>query len=225
MVLEAGALTKQLAPNLDPGLSSATRMQTHPLLGPGRKGGYRLPPVTKAQRVLARGPAYLTYARTAEYRSGPMQPPPGFVTPTTSAVEWNFYWACAKYFKDPQNPRQGPFFGPKLQWGYQIGLDGGRQEGGAVVDFLIYSPGRSRRLGVRIVTQYFHLGLGSGKIAFDEIQLSNLLKYIDVVDVYDSQLLDDKTGEKSMIALYHALSGMNAINPVAAGTALPNRSV
>jgi hypothetical protein len=206
-------------------LDPALNFQTRRLAGPGRKGAFPGAPIKRAGTVIARGPAYLVKANIPQMGSGPGEPPPGFVTPTTSATEWYVYWALAKIYEDPLDPRQGPFFGRKLKWGYQIGLDGGRSAGGAVVDFLIDEVPSGKRLGIRVVTQYFHLGQGSGKIAQDETQKANLMKYIDVYDLYDTEVLDDRTGEKSIIATKKALSMIHSSDPIFAGDAPPNRQV
>lgn len=206
-------------------LEPALDFKIAPLAGPGRRGGYAKPPVKKAATVLAQGPAYLYLARTVDLRTGPREPPPGFVTATTSATEWNIYWALSQIYGDPKDPRKGPFFGAKLFWGYQIGLDGSRSAGGAVVDFLIYNAPNGRRLGIRVQTQYFHLGSGSGKIASDAAQLASLQRYIDVYDLYDTEVLNDRTGQKSIVATKLALSMIRQPDPIFSGTAPANRSV
>lgn len=195
------------------------------LAGPGRSGGHKGAPVKRAQTILGKGPEYLTKANIPLIGSGPQEPPPGFVTPTTSATEWNVYWALAKIYGDPQNPRLFPFFGPKIFWGYQIDLSGGRSQGGAVADFLVYDPPSRRRLAIRVVTQYFHLGLGSGKIAKDDQQKAALLQYVDVYDLFDTEVVGDTTGEKSVIAVKKALQMIPNLDPVMGGTALPNRQL
>lgn len=185
------------------------------LKAPARSPG---PPKTREFSVTSRGPLYLP--RSARQGGGPGEPPPGFVTPTTSAVEWLAYWAMWKIFGLPQNPRSYPYLGGMPYWGYQVGIDGGREAGGAVVDFMMMGVVNSaRRLGIRIVTEYWHLSLGSAKQAFDQAQMANLNRYIDVIDVLDRHLgpVANNDGRMPIIAMKRGLGLIRTSDPLMTG--------
>ena len=183
------------------------------LKGPGRLA---TPPDPRMMTVLPRGPRWLHLVNVEMQASGPGEPPPGFVTPHTSATEWLVYWALAKIFNNPRDPRQFPFIGGWPDWLYQVGLDGTRAN--ALVDFMINRPANARRLGLRIQTGYFHYGKGSEVIVFDQQQLAALLRYIDVVDIPDTELLGDDSGQKAIVRVKAALGMLLTNDPILAGT-------
>ena len=197
-----------------PGLRNTLKAQEKILRGPSR---IALPPdLHRKQPIISTGPKWIELANIRQQGAGPGEPPPGFVTPHTSRTEWIAYWALAQIFGEPRNPRTWPYLGGYPLWQYQVGLDG--TQANAVVDFMINRPGSSRRLGIRIQTGYIHFGKGVEVIAYDQQQLSSLLRYIDVVDVIDTDLLGDDSGQRAIVTMKAAVGMIQSINPVAAGT-------
>lgn len=164
------------------------------------------------------GPAFIPKGETIIGGYG--DPPPGFVTGQTSLTEWIFYWALAKVFKDPKDPRVPPYYGGR-DWGYQIAELGGyvRAVGSAVIDFVVYQGATT--LGIRIQTEHFHIFTASRKHAYDMLQAAQIEgKGITIVDVYDTELLGDPSGQKAVIAAKRAIGRIEKQNPVLAGTAI-----
>ena len=165
------------------------------------------------------GPRALRLTVTPERLSiGPGEPPPGFVTATTSASEWIAYWASSRVFHDPPDPRKPPYFGG-LHWGYQKALDGGRREqGGAVIDYIYWLPGET--IGVRLQTARFHDAAGPEKEALDRAQLLSLswIWGVTIKDLDEQEIIADRTGEAAIRRLVELLGGRERINPGVAGT-------
>ena len=163
-----------------------------------------------------RGPKELRLWVEPERNVGPGEPPPGFVTGTTSASEWVPYWAISKVFSDPPDPRKPPFEGGQL-WDYQVSLDGGRrQRGGSVADFTVWLP--SQPIIIRLVTERFHIATNALKKAQDRRQAMNLEKYARVVDLYEQDIIADQSGEAAVRRIVELLGGRQRINPATAGT-------
>lgn len=155
-----------------------------------------------------------------EVMGGPGEPPEGFLTGQNSLTEWYVYFALAKIFRDPKDPRKPPYFGG-LEWGYQIARLGGfvRALGSAVVDFAVYQD--ATILGIRVVTERFHIFANSRTQANDAIQRASLeANGLRVVDLYDHQILGDPSGQKAIIHLKQVLQRIEQVNPVLAGTAI-----
>lgn len=155
-----------------------------------------------------------------EVIGGPGEPPPGFLTGQNSLTEWYAYFALAKVFNDPPDPRIPPYFGGK-DWGYQIARLGGfvRSLGSAVVDFVVYQD--ATVLGIRIQTERFHIFADSRRHAYDAIQRADLeANGLTVIDIYDDELLGDPSGQKAVVAMKRAVGRLEKINPVIAGTAI-----
>jgi hypothetical protein len=154
--------------------------------------------------------------------SGPGDPPPGFINGQNSLTEWVCYWALAKIFDNPRTEdlRKPPFYGGFPDWGYQVAELGGhvRALGSAVVDFVIYQGGTI--IGVRIQTERFHIFTDSRRHAMDSLQLAQLeANGMRVVDVYDTDLLGDPSGQKAVVAMKRAIGRLPKIDPILAGTA------
>jgi hypothetical protein len=164
-----------------------------------------------------RGPKELRLWVEPERQSvGPGDPPGGFVTGTTSASEWPPYWALAKIFNDPPDPRQPPFQGGQV-WGYQVSLDGGRStRGGSVADYVVWLP--SQPVVIRLVTERFHLATNALKKAADRRQAMNLERFARVADLYEQDIIADQTGEAVIRHIVELLGGRERINPATAGT-------
>jgi hypothetical protein len=147
---------------------------------------------------------------------GPGDPPPNFVTATTSLSEWIWYWASAKVYNDPKDPRQVPYWGGE-KWGYQVAQQGGRQVMfGAVVDFIYYLPGQT--IGIRIQTARFHEEAGPTKRMTDQAQRMYLSRWITIMDVYEQDYIADRTGEAACRLLVQTLGGRKRFRPSAIGT-------
>lgn len=153
--------------------------------------------------------------------NGPGEPPPGFLDGQNSLTEWIVYWSLAKIFRNPADPRIGPFFGAYPDWGYQVAALGGfvRALGSAVVDFVVYQ-GRTM-IAIRVQTEFFHIYTSSKKQAYDEIQRARLEKAgMTVVDLYDQDILGDPSGQKAIVAVKQVIGRIERINPVIGGTAI-----
>jgi hypothetical protein len=138
------------------------------------------------------------------------------VSATTSLSEWWAYWGFAKFFNDPKDPRQPPFFGGR-DWGYQIASMGGRREpGGAVVDYVVYLIGEV--VGIRLQTDRFHLTAGPEKQAYDEAQLRNLSRQMVILDIFEQDFIGDKSGESVVRVIADTLGGRGRVNPLRSGT-------
>jgi hypothetical protein len=168
--------------------------------------GFKSIPRLRTPPAIPTGPRMYRAPRFKGFKGGPGEPPAGFVTGQTSASEWVIYWAMAKVFGEPQDPRQGPFFGFPGVWGYQVG---GREQGQAVIDFVVYPNRRSRNLryGFRVQTEYFHNYADSKTQAYDLMQLWHLSDYNVVVDLYDYEFMYDLRGSAAIILIKRALNG------------------
>ena len=155
--------------------------------------------------------------------SGPGEPPEGFLNGQNSVTEWLAYWALAKIFNNPRGSdvRVGPFMGGWPDWGYQTAQLGGhvRALGSAVVDFIVYQG--ATIIGIRIQTERFHIFADNKKQVYDIIQRADLERNgMTVVDVYDTALLNDPSGQKAVIAMKRAIGAIEDINPNVGRTAL-----
>lgn len=178
------------------------------------------PPRLRSFPVMPRGPRL--YKLDPDHaKSGPGEPPPGFVTATTSASEWFCYWAIAKVLKFPKDPRQGPFTGWPGLWAYQWDVEGGRaQRGGQVADFVIM-PGNvvDGEILIRLQTDRYHVHTDYRKQATDAILQTRLARFGRVVDVYEEDVILDKTGQAAVLEMKRALFGGRSDNPLRAGDA------
>ena len=166
------------------------------------------------------GPSYLRSITKETYISGPGEPPELFLGGQNSATEWIAYWALAKVFDDPKDPRKPPYFGGR-DWGYQIDRLGGyvRAVGSAVIDFVVYLG--HTMLGIRIQTERFHIFTASRQQGYDMLQRAELERSgMQVVDVYDTDLLGDPSGAKAVIAMKRAIGMIEPLNPVISGSAI-----
>lgn len=190
------------------------------LNSPKRPSNIQKLPKLRGNVVRPTGPAILNVAEI--YVGGYGAPPAGFVSGQTSVTEWIAYWALAKIYDDPPDPRVPPFFGGR-DWSYQVPKGGRwtRAIGSAVVDFVIYRGNTA--IAIRIQTEFFHIFTASRKQAADMVQRVNLSDDMIVVDVYDTALLNDPSGAKAVVAMKRAigmLDPMEDINPITSGTGL-----
>lgn len=193
-------------------------MGLKPLKQIGKMSGLQPLPIAKARAEIPQGP--ITIPRSETVVGDWYDPPPGFLTGQNSVTEWTAYKALAKIFGDPKDPRVGPFYGG-IEWSYQIAELGGhvRALGSAVVDFVVYQG--ATIVGIRIQTEYFHLFTTSNKQAYDTIQRAQLeANGLNVVDVYDYDLLNDPSGQRAVIAMKRAIGRIERVNPIDAGSAI-----
>lgn len=185
---------------------------------PPRKGTTNRISVPKPRnkaKLSSTGPGRIL-AKEAKPVYGPGEAPAGFIGPTTSYTEWVWYWASARIYKDPPDPRMPPFWGG-IDWGYQIPEGGGRQNPlGAVVDFIYYMPGET--MGVRIQTDRFHEQAGPVQQAWDRDQRMALSQWMTIRDVYEQDFIGDGSGEAACRLLIQTLGGRERIKPGSAGT-------
>jgi hypothetical protein len=184
-----------------------------------------LPRIAEAKRppVLRRASRLPTGPKLYRLNTAPAQldlflvPPRDFVTATTSAPEWAAYNALAHIFQDPQNPRKPPYFGG-ADWNYQEAVLGTytRQLGSAVLDFVVFRP--YERIGIRIVTSRFHEAAGAKQQGYDALQVVTLGRQFRVVDVYESDLISDPTGQAAIIAMKRAIGLLASTDRIRAGT-------
>jgi hypothetical protein len=178
----------------------------------------RLPKLRRPP-AMPTGPKRLRLTSPEEVRGGPGNAPPGFLNSINSKSEWIVYWALAKIFGNPQDVRQGPFVGGPPDWSYQAAYDGGsRNVGGSVVDFIVYTA--KVPVGIRLVTEYYHLFTNRRKQVQDEMQKLALEGAVDIVDVYDYDFLNDPTGEAAVRVVKLAIGRMERPNPLLTGVAL-----
>ena len=179
-------------------------------------------PKLRRMPVYAYGPRELRLREEPRRNLGPGEPPPGFIRATTSKSEWWMYWALAKIFNDPAEPRRPPFYGGQ-KWGFQLAINGGRQvPGGAVVDFIVYLEGET--IGLRLQTPYFHYLTSPLKQFLDEKQAGGLSRYMTVRDVFEVDILEDQSGSGAIRTIVGVLGGRERINPATAGTGRQTRS-
>lgn len=170
----------------------------------------RVPTISR-RTALPSGPKMYHLERAGTLLGGPGSPPPGFVTPTTSAVEWYWYWGMQNV-KGPEGPANG--------WAYQDAQAGGRSmPGGSIVDFVVFD--RVPRLAIRIQTERFHQTLGSRKQAEDaeqQVILENL--GFEVYNTWSQDWENDKSGRAVIAAVRRALSGIHDRDPIYTGNSL-----
>lgn len=175
------------------------------------------PPRLRRIPRTVRGPKGLGLWITPERVVGPGEPPPGFVSGTTSRSEWVAYWAMAKIFEDPPDPSVPPYEGG-MNWKYQVPFEGGRSKrGGSVMDFLVTLP--AEMIGIRLSTERYHEAVDPRKKAFDRAQAMSLEKRnVRVEDLYEQDIIADTTGNAAIRRIIELLGGWDRVSPSRAGT-------
>lgn len=190
-------------------------------MGVGRKGNRRVDiPKFRTLPKLPQGPRM--FRQHVTYANGPGQPPPGFINGQNSSTEWYCYWALAKIFDSPRDPRIGPFIGDGDNWSYQTPALGYRLRSlnSAVIDFVVHIGGKD--VAIRVQTERFHIFTDSRRQAADLTQRMRLEGVAEVVDVYDDDIIgnnDFETGQKAIVTMKAAIGMIEAINPITSGTA------
>lgn len=156
--------------------------------------------------------------------TGPGEPPAGFVTATTSRVEWNYYWGLFKVLAPNREPRDPPFIGIPGVFDYQWAYEGGRNRtgGGQIIDFVVHPHELTNGIpyAFRIQTERYHVFADDRKQAYELLLRSRLSTHYRVVDLYEQNVLFDQTGEATVIAVKNALRGVSEPNPSRQGTPL-----
>jgi hypothetical protein len=183
------------------------------------------PPLIRTIAQLPTGSEKYRYSARSwtQVRNGPGEPPPGFLKATVSETEWWVYWACARIFKNPVNPRIGPFVGGPPEWTYQQPYIGGRFTPlGAVIDFIVWRTPTGRPLGIRVQTEHWHLFASHDQQVSDLMQRGRLMETLDVVDIYDYAFTGDPTGQAVIQTVKGALGLIELGDPLRAGTVRRN---
>lgn len=197
-------------PQFNQGRASARRRPTRP-------------PRLRSFPVLPEGPV-LYQVRDDAYDSAYLQffvPPPGFLTFTNSASEWTIYVAIAKVLGWPRDPRKGPYVGWPGLWTYQAPVEGGRAaRGGQVIDFVVHgTSGSMGEIAIRIQSERYHQFTDAVKHAVDETLRVRLARYGRVVDVFEQDFMQDRSGQAACVEVKRAIFGGSASNPLRSGQA------
>lgn len=191
---------------------------------PNRRRPVR-PPRLSSMSAIPRGPKlYHIPWEQRKGTTGPGEPPAGFVSPTTSVVEWHVYWALSKVLGVPKEPRKGPFIGYPGSWAYQQAYEGGRSRtgGGQVIDFVIEPNPLTdgQPIALRIQTEHYHIFTDSLKQSYEQLLRSRLSAHYITRDLFEQNFLFDPTGQAVVIAVKNALRGVVEPNPVRGGNPL-----
>jgi len=187
----------------------------------------KLPSLPKAP-ALPRGPKWEQHLRKeSKLLTGPGDAPPGFVSGTTSNLEWIVYWALFKILiptADPRDQRGRSFYGYDGVFRYQKAFQGGRDPGGSVVDFVVYyGPKIRSETGIRIQTVYFHQDAPIRQQSSDQIRKIRIASNMNVVDLWDYELLLDNgragTGEKAIVSVKAAVGMIETPSRMSTGGA------
>lgn len=185
----------------------------------------RLPRLRKEQRaprlpgktpvVYGLGPESAGLRQKVRRTGGPGEAPLDFLGATTSKDEWRLYWAAAKVFGDPVDPRKPPFFGGR-DWGYQLATGAfTRQRGSSVIDFVFYFF--RQRLAVRVVTARYHEQAGSVQQGYDAIQVTQLESQgFTVMDVFSQDFIKDDNGQAAIVVLKEVLGMIQRTSTITA---------
>lgn len=165
-----------------------------------------------------RGPEYLDFTSVPKI-GGHGEPPPGFISPSNSHVEWQVYFSLSKVFGVPKDPRTGPFIGYPGTWDYQVPFRQQRTPGSTAIDFVVYPhpATRGQAYALRIVTEFFHLLTDPRKRAKDTIQEAALSSKYIVRDLYERSFIYDKTSQSCIKLLKHILAGGASPDPFQGG--------
>lgn len=174
------------------------------------------PSLRRSQVVIPTGPRLYQRIRKPLHTGGPGIPPPDFVTNTTSASEWMWYWASKRVLDPDVDPRHPPFNGGRL-WSYQA-QELARYEGArgkalsTNVDFLyrVSYP----ELVVRIMTYRYHEATNAIQQAYDHEQQRRLLGSFDEVEVFEADFVGDPTGEAAIVLLKETLGLIRRRDPL-----------
>lgn len=168
-------------------------------------GGFT--PPRKVQKP--RPPVAIQRGKTVVSRSGPGLPPPGFAGGPMSLFEWYLYWAFLKV-KGPPGENS---------WAYQVGANGGRRSGGAIIDFVVWD--QEPRLAVRAQGSRYHVSTTRRNQMYDE-RSKRMLERLGykVIDIWEDYVIGDKSGQSAIKRVHMALQGLQDPNPITAPESL-----
>ena len=172
---------------------------------PQRAGGRPLQIVDPFRPLIApRGPAELHLGQKRVTGIGGPGPQP--LDFPGSGAEWVWYWASAKYYKDPKDPRDGVYQGGEF-WVFADPIGAGvtatrdPAEGTADFEYLM------EHTIVKIEGFYWHYGQGGAQTARDLYLISHLGAAGDrVVRVNDGEYMFDETGSVAVALLADILA-------------------
>lgn len=174
-----------------------------------------------------RGPELIGIGVRRGARGGPWPAPAGFKTPSTSFLEWVWYWASFVALGLKGDPRMPPFTGdPGGLFEYQVADDplNPRQAASGVSDF-IYNLGTGL-IVVRIDTYYYHVATSPAQQGRDRyLKSHSAIATSFTVSAWDYTILGDETGGAAVRAVARALKRQEPINPVDSGLAYPVRDM
>ena len=165
-----------------------------------------LPSIPRPAAV-SRGPRLYGLLREPQRLGPPGEPPPGFVTPKTSATEWPVYWGLARIMGTPDASfvRSGPFLGGPPLWTYQAYVEADTLKS-ANIDFVVWGPGRGMApVAIRVQTEFFHNFARNDTQVFDRLHRERLSGGFVVRDIYDFDYMRDGTGQAVIVLLKEVL--------------------
>lgn len=178
-----------------------------------------------AQRTFARVPTGSRLFNRKPVRvSGPGAPPVGFVGAKNSASEWFIYWALAKIFGVPRDPRLPPFSGAEDDtWRYQSYQRAATLSGRTNIDFTVNY--RGERVGIRIESERYHIFVNPIQAAYDREAIYMTSARNRIVNLYEQDFIGDPTGAAAIVLVKEALRGEQRPDPRSAGSARRVRAV
>ena len=150
---------------------------------------------------------------------GPGKAPPEFLSAQTTETEWQVYWAFAKLYGDPKDPRQPPYTGARDgSWQYQVYVQGPLGDDARNLDFVAIHDDRTS-VGFRIQTERFHIIVDAFVQAEDFFLKTNIRGVSYIVDIYEQDFIGDPTGYAVCTVVANALRGIESPGPIRLGTA------
>jgi hypothetical protein len=168
-------------------------------------------------QVAPRGPAHLHLGQKRV--TGVQGPGPQPSEWPGSGAEWVWYWASAKYHKDPKDPRT--IFTGGATWAFAdpigAGISATRDPGIGTADFE-YLAGANVII-VKIEGYYWHYGMGGAQTARDLYLTTHMGGPGDrLVRVNDGEYMFDETGSAAIELLADILAGREKVGAGGGGT-------
>lgn len=135
-------------------------------------------------------------------------PPPGFLNGNNSISEYMIYKALSL------------LLGPESEgnWLYQGKVGMGGLPGGSKPDFVVF---QQPPLAIRIQTQRYHEMIRAARQNYDDEQRIQLMRSgYNVVDIHETDYINDLTGKAALALTSDALQGKQRPNPVRMHTSL-----
>ncbi len=139
--------------------------------------------------------------------------------------EWVWYFASARYHKDPKDARVGPYVGGlegKWQFADPIaaGVTSAREVGGTTPDFIYFAP--TGEVIVRIEGFYWHTSAPPAQQARDlyvSLNIGTTATRVETVE--DAEIMHDPTGAAAVAVLADILAHRSRVGAIRGGIALP----